>query len=173
MKSTSITPTLSQSTVTITFPADCWDLNFFERSEIRWRHSIDAFFDSGSKWWTQVSFPVTICCKKVFHYGNIIEVQNKLLGRIVYEPLWTALGPTLHTWIPQGIHDLCSTPCTYSARSLIVMHLFSLINASAWSMLAELWAEDGLPLLGLLQRSLSAGFSCRSLIRFTHLVTVL
>ena len=34
-----------------------------------------------------------------------------------------------------------------SARSLIVMCLFSLINASARPMLAELRAEDGLPLL--------------------------
>ena len=54
MKSTSITPALSQNTVAITFPANCWDLTFFERNEVGWRHSIDALFDSGSKWWTQV-----------------------------------------------------------------------------------------------------------------------
>ena len=162
MKSTSITPNLSQNTVTITFPAYCWDLSFFERGEVGWRHSIDALFDSGLKWWTQVSSPVTICCKKVLPLWQYSRSSEQASRR---DYLWASvscLGTHLaHTFKYPRVSMIFTTlPALTpndSASSLIVMRLFSSINVSVWSMLAELWAGDGLPLPGLSQRSLSAG----------------
>ena len=87
MKSTSITPTLSQNTVTNTFPADCLDLNFFKHGEVGWHHSIDALFDFGGSGEPKSHLQSLFASKRFGHYGNTPEVQNKLLGGIVYEPL--------------------------------------------------------------------------------------
>ena len=159
MKSTSITPTLSQNTVTITFPADCWDLNFFERGEVGWHHSIDALFDSDLKWWTQVSSLVTIRCKKILSVWQYSRSSEQASRQDCVQASVSCLGIHLaHTFeYPRVSVIFTALPALTpndSASSLIVMRLFFLINASAWSMLAELWAEDGLPLLGLSQRCL-------------------
>ncbi|GFQ82070.1 hypothetical protein TNCT_462001 [Trichonephila clavata] len=56
--------TWSVKTVRSTLPAEGVVLNFFRTGDDGCFHSIDLAFDSGVKWWTHVSSPVTIRNRK-------------------------------------------------------------------------------------------------------------
>ena len=118
-----------------------WDLSFFERGEVGWRHSIDALFDSGLKWWTQVSSPVTICCKKVLSLWQYSRSSEQASRRDCLWASMSCLGTYLtHTFeYPRVSMIFTALPALTpndSTSSLIVMRLFSLINASAWTKIA-------------------------------------
>jgi hypothetical protein len=90
-----ITPFPPQTTIATIPPIDGTLLNFLFLQTVIWYTSVNFSFTLGTKWWSQVSSPVTICNRKLsspvsYQYKN--SVATAFLPLCVYLPAFIPLS---------------------------------------------------------------------------------